>query len=64
MVDLRLNNASKTQGGLFSGKAENVREFNICRGNARELTKSQGLSWKNLVWENCLLHTSRLGLHW
>jgi len=54
-------------GDHLSAKLSNVREFNSCQGNSRELTKNQrnvrGVTVNNVVMENCLLLTSRLGLH-
>ena len=47
---------------IFIAMSGNVREYDISRGNASELTKCQlGVSGKNLVTENCLLLTSLLG---
>jgi len=38
-----LNNINReSQGDHLSGKPGNVREFDSCRGNVRDFTKSQG----------------------
>ena len=45
------------KGDHLSGKPGNVREFETCQGNVRDVVKSQGIaremSGKNIVMEKC-----------
>ena len=42
MCKTKIEIAVIVQGGHFSGKPGNVREFDSCQGNVRENGKSQG----------------------
>ena len=43
------------QGGHLPGKSGSVWEFDSCRGNLRDFTKSQGIvRGKILSWKSCL----------
>jgi len=41
------------QGDHLSGKPGNVREFETCQGNVRDVVNSREMSGKNLVMEKC-----------
>ena len=50
----QLTNPKTIQGDHLSGKPGNVREFETCQGNVRDVVNSQGIvTEKNLVMEKC-----------
>jgi len=50
----QLTNPKTIQGDHLSEKPGNVREFETCQGNVRDVVNSQGIvTEKNLVMEKC-----------